>query len=310
MSLIFLLGTLLSFQAGANGTAAEETPILDRVGQPVSFDALVEELARRDVVFLGEDHDNPTGHRLQLKILEALHRRRPDIILSLEMFERDTQGVLDDYLRGRIDEKEFLKHSRPWSTYKTFYRPLVEFAKTNTLDVVAANVPRRIAADASKGKTLIQADRLFVPRETTSPKDAYYERFFEIMSGHGGTLEDGAMERFYRSQCLKDDAMAEAITDGLAQKPHRRPLVVHLCGKFHSDYGQGTALRVLTRRPLLQVGIVTMEPTADVLKFDPKEHLGRAHFLLVVPEVKKKTPSKESSEKTVPTTEKKPAKKS
>lgn len=296
MSLIFLLGTLLG-----SDSAAEETPILDQSGKPVSLAALAEELARRDVVFLGEDHDNPTGHRLQLKIVEALHRHRPDLVLSLEMFERDTQHILDDYLMGRIDEKEFLAHSRPWSSYKTFYRPLVEFAKANKLNVIASNVPRRIAADQAKGTKLSHADRLFVPRETSSPKDAYYERFLEVMSGHGGTQDDGAMERFYRSQCLKDDAMAEAITDCLTHKPHRRPLVVHLCGKFHSDYGQGTALRVLTRKPLLQIGVVTMEACEDIPKFDAKEHLGRAHFLLVVPEVKKKTKDKKSQTEKSPT---------
>ena len=42
-----------------------------------------------------------------------MHARRQDIVLSMEMFERDVQGVLDDYLRGRIDEESFLDLAFP-----------------------------------------------------------------------------------------------------------------------------------------------------------------------------------------------------
>ncbi|MEK6234352.1 MAG: ChaN family lipoprotein, partial [Planctomycetales bacterium] len=120
-------------------------------GDAVALDAMADDLARRDVVFLGEDHSNPVGHRLELESLTALHKRRPDVVLSMEMFERDAQGVLDDYLRDRVDEKTFLKHARPWRDYQKYYRPLIEFAKMNKLDVVAANVPTLISRRVAKG---------------------------------------------------------------------------------------------------------------------------------------------------------------
>lgn len=91
------------------------------------------------------------------------------------------------------------------------------------------------------------------------------------------------MSRYYRSQCLKDDAMAEAITDYLAVHPHRRPLVLHVCGRFHSDFGHGTVWRTLLRRPLLHVGVVSMEPAEKTAEFDLKEYVEQAHFLLIVP---------------------------
>ena len=61
----------------------------------------------------------------------------------MEMFERDAQIVLDEYLNDLITEKKFLDDSRPWENYKTDYRPLVEFARVNKLNVIAANAPRR-----------------------------------------------------------------------------------------------------------------------------------------------------------------------
>ena len=106
------------------------------------FESMLADLSYADVVFVGEQHDDPNTHRLELAVLDGLARRRGNIILSLEMFERDVQAVLDDYLADRMTEEAFLKASRPWPRYQTDYRPLVEFAKRRGWSVVAANVPR------------------------------------------------------------------------------------------------------------------------------------------------------------------------
>lgn len=264
-----------------------------RADETLSVEQLAQRLASADVVFLGEDHDNTVGHQLQLQILTALHQQRPDLVLSLEMFERDTQGLLDDYLRGRIAESKLLEQGRPWHNYQQHYRPLVEYARSQKLDVIAACVPRDAARSVSQGKTPEPKWQPFLPRSTSAPEDAYFQRFAEVMREHAGTDEDGALERYYESQCLKDDAMGEAISDYRAAHHHRQPLVVHVCGKFHSDYGQGTAWRYLQRQPLTRIAVVTMEPAEDVAKFDVAPHRDRGHFLLAVPvEPKKKATQK------------------
>ena len=103
------------------------------------------------------------------------------------------------------------------------------------------------------------------------------------MKGHAGTVEAEEMDRYYRSQCLKDDTMAESIADYLAQHHHRQPLVVHLCGKFHSDFGQGTAWRLLSRKPLLSLSVVSMEVGDKPAEFDWKPFAQQGHYLVVVP---------------------------
>lgn len=258
--------------APAGGSPAEAKTFDLRRQLPVSESAMLDELARHDVVFLGEDHDNGVGHRRQLEIFEGLLRQREDVVLSLEMLERDAQGALNDYLAGRIDEAEFLKHARAWPNYQQHYRPLVELARRHKLNVIAANVPRAVAKQVSTGESAGKPSvesPLWMARQTSAPRDGYWDRFQAVMGDHAGTAGPGAMQRYYASQCLKDDTMAESITDFLDRHPHRRPLVVHLCGKFHSDYGQGTVARVLSRRPLLSVGVVTMEAAAEPAEFQP-----------------------------------------
>src|SRR5690606_17191827 len=140
------------------------------------------DLATADVVFVGEQHDDPNTHRLEVAILEGLKQRKVAPVVSLEMFERDVQSVLDAYLSGSASEEEVLKTARPWPRYKTDYRGLVELAKANGWPVIAANVPRRIAAAVAKAGSdavgqLPADDRALVAKELECAEDAYFERF-------------------------------------------------------------------------------------------------------------------------------------
>ncbi len=118
------------------------------------FEALAAEASRSDIVFLGEQHDDAGTHRMELALMQAIARRRGNVVLTLEMFERDVQPILDQYLAGTISEETFLKNARPWPAYVTDYRPLIEFAKAHGWKVVAGNVPRPMvgmAGVAGKG---------------------------------------------------------------------------------------------------------------------------------------------------------------
>src|SRR5690606_1586260 len=105
------------------------------------LEGMAAELARADVVFFGEFHDDPGTHAMQRALLEALARRRP-VILSLEMFERDVQPLVDGYLSGVITEDSLLAAARPWRNFLEHYRPAVEWARFHSWPVIAANVPR------------------------------------------------------------------------------------------------------------------------------------------------------------------------
>jgi uncharacterized iron-regulated protein len=281
---MLLFTSLVFLSVAPPQTAAQETKppayrlVHSRTGQEMTLVQLADELAARDVVFFGELHDNVAGHQVYAELAKLLADRRSDMVISMEMFERDVQGVVNDYLRGKIDEAAFLKHSRPWPNYARDYKPLIELARSRKLDVIAGNLPRPVA---SKVASKEGSTSPFLPRSTTAPMDRYWELFAEAMKGHPGA--EGAAERMYRAQCAKDDAMAEGIADYLAANPHRQPLVIHCNGNFHSDYGLGTATRLTTRVPLAQTAIISMVAVPDVAKADLTKDRKKAHYLLVVP---------------------------
>ena len=112
-------------------------------GSKATIDELLNAASDCDVVLLGETHDDPIAHSLEAFLLISLAARREKVTLSLEMFERDVQTVLDEYLKGLVRERDLLQDCRPWANYHEDYRPLVEFAKECGMPVIAANAPRR-----------------------------------------------------------------------------------------------------------------------------------------------------------------------
>src|SRR5437870_1519895 len=76
--------------------------------QFIDFETLLARVSKADLVFVGEQHDDPATHRMELALLEGIARRRDSVVLALEMFERDVQPRLDAYLSGASSEAEFL----------------------------------------------------------------------------------------------------------------------------------------------------------------------------------------------------------
>lgn len=265
--LSLLLGLAVAMAAPA-ARALEAPPgllAIQAADRPLTWEAAVAELAAFDVVFLGELHDDAATHRLEAMLLEAMVRASDKpLALSLEMFERDVQGVLDDYLQGRIPEAEFLAKSRPWPNYARDYRPLVEFAKTHGLPVIAANVPRRLASRVAKEglqalDALPPAERLLAARTVDVPEGRLLERFRASMAAHPGLTEDALMGMF-QAQCLKDATMAESIARALEAGSRR---VLHVNGAFHSDEGLGVPAQLLARWPRVRLRVTTALPVDD-----------------------------------------------
>lgn len=289
----FVLPAATSANAQVSAAATPIRPVAS-VGYPahrvydtkskkiVDFETMVARLAKADMVFLGEQHDDPRTHQLQAAVLEGVARRRTGpIVLALEMFERDVQSPLDAYLAGKTSETEFLAASRPWPNYATDYRPMVEFAKASGWPVVAGNVPRRLASVVARRglaalDSLPATDRAFVAKTLDCPRDDYWTRFKATMgdmAGHGMTLSPEQVEatvwRTYEAQCVKDETMGEAVAEShLANQA----MVIHANGAFHSDYRYGTADRAQRRAPKAKSMVVSFVPVTDLDTVDGKPH--------------------------------------
>jgi uncharacterized iron-regulated protein len=175
--------------------AGTDYRVYDRQGNESSLLAIVGSSIGDDVLLVGEEHDDMIGHAFETLLyaaaLEEIGGRSASgrtVILSLEMFERDVQYVLDEYLTGLISEDHFLKSSRPWDDYDVRYRDLVEAAKEHGTPVVAANAPRRyVSRVTSEGPESLsdlseQARAFLPPLPYPGPSAVYRDQWETIMA--------------------------------------------------------------------------------------------------------------------------------
>lgn len=166
-------------------------------GRPASLDDIAAAMKDAEAVLVGEIHTDPVGHWIEAELLrralQAFHVGQPSgalrpVALSLEMFERDVQDVLDEYLADLITEKQFKAGARPWEYYDSDYRPMVEAAKAAHVPVIAANAPRRYVNRVTRlGRDALLAlpDRarsFLAPLPYPQPTDAYRAEWNALMS--------------------------------------------------------------------------------------------------------------------------------
>jgi len=304
---ILLFVGLAAQLAAAQGAPAAHYRAFDSKGQPVTLQAIIDSLEGADVLFVGETHDNAVAHMLEAELLRGANdkygsssSKRRDVALSLEMFERDVQTVVDEYLSGLISERHFLLSSRPWKNYETDYRPLVEYARERHLPVIAANAPARyVSRVSSQGPASLDALSKDVIKSWLPPlpfptaSEAYAAKFNRFMSGGAPAAPaptpaqpaaaaqanpHGSMH-LLEAQTLRDASMAYRIAEFL--KRGRDPLVVQVNGTFHSEERMGVPEQLARYRPKVRAVIVTIVPDEDFPAFDASR-LGRLGDFVII----------------------------
>ncbi|NLW82595.1 MAG: ChaN family lipoprotein [Desulfovibrionales bacterium] len=231
--------------------------VMNNRGFMFDLEPFFSQITDYDITFVGESHDHRECQEAELEVLKGLWDKDPGIVLALEMFERDVQPVLDDYLAGVISEKTFLDSSRPWPGYSEQYRPLVEFARTRSIPVVAANIPRRAASAVAKAGEIsaevLAEDSVFLPPVIHVDSEEYYERFKDIVGGMhpAGPMMNKSVDGLFKAQVLKDAVMAASLEPYLGRR------ILFCCGRFHSDHHLGIPYQLHKNHPELKIAVMT-----------------------------------------------------
>ncbi|MAT80122.1 MAG: hypothetical protein CMJ29_01640 [Phycisphaerae bacterium] len=241
----------------------------------INWNDFIERASMADIIVLGEEHDDATGHAVQLAVVEDVMTRRGGGTLALEMLERDEQLLIDDLVEGIIDHETFMKEtaSASWAgkgSWSVWYQPVIEAAISNDGRIIAANAPRRYVRlartrnwDALEQLPPERSRFVSIPNEPI--EGVYRERFFEIMQpadqGHsededGKELDLSHIEPFYRAQQIWDATMADSVADAI--ETHGSPVIL-LVGRFHSDHDGGTVQEIRRLLPDHEILVVSLE---------------------------------------------------
>ncbi len=213
-----------------------------------------------DILIFGEEHDDTVGHKIRLDWFKKISASN-EVVLSMEMLERDQQKTLDEYLNGQIGEKAFLNSLKLWPNHLRDYHPFLQYAKERKIPVIASNVPRKYVnlVSSSGLETLFPLRSVFLPPKYLIRKfsqEGYETKIKNTLQGHPGANSDDAMlRRFIDAQYLWDTGMADAIANAFLTRGKK---VVHINGRFHSDDGFGVTHRL--RELGFQVLTVSMFP--------------------------------------------------
>jgi uncharacterized iron-regulated protein len=272
--------------------------IYSKEGKQSKIDHIVEEAILADVIFIGETHNNPIANELEKILLKAIHQKTIDpankpnkknVVLSLEFFETDVQTIVDEYMQGLITEEHFIVSSRAWHNYRKAYHPLIEYAKDNSIPVVAANAPRRYVNMVSRlGRQSLNdlsdsAKSWLPPLPYGEASEIYIRKINELNNNldtkikkpdknHGkntnlppekakkimAAMKKTSHEIIHNAQSLWDASMAWSISKTLQHKPDS--LVISINGNFHSEGGLGIPEHLSAYSPGLKTVIITIKP--------------------------------------------------
>ncbi len=208
----------------------------------------MEQMDDARVILVGETHTRYDHHLVQLEILRHLYQRSPDLALGVEWFQQPFQPHLDDYIAGRISEKEMLHLTEYFSRWRYNYRhyqPIMQFARENRIPVIALNASRELVKALADTEFDDLPDDLKAQLPSSydwSDKD-YEKRIREVFELH--PEYNGEFENFLRSQLTWDESMAERAVQYLIDNPDARMLV--LAGSGHVSHGSGIPNRIRRR---------------------------------------------------------------
>jgi uncharacterized iron-regulated protein len=249
-------------------------------GKKTNFQSIEKQALLSDFVFFGEYHDNPISHWLQLELTQSMHSKfKANLMLGFEMFEQDQQAILDAYVKGKMDEKNFKDSCRLWPNYSTDYKPLVDFAKENKLKCIASNVQRKYASLLfKKGRQALDTLSPLIKSQMADiqfPIDTTLSQYRAVreMGGHAMGLN------MVEAQAFKDASMAKFIL--VNSKPDSK--MIHFNGAFHSDFYQGILWYLKKEKPAAKILTITTVTQTQLNTLD-KEHLKKADFIICVPE--------------------------
>lgn len=274
-----------------DGRTGTEIPDRDSAFQKVEqFVASAGASGKKAVVFVGENHEDPSAHETELDLARRLLTGGPGSALSMEFYERDIQPVLDEYLNGSIDYDSFLKDARPPSNHSD-YKPLMDHCKNHNVPIVAANCARRYSRVVGrKGREslehLAQTNPEFYgmalpPLPYAKASEKYCQKFKQIMGIVASGKDEERVMKMLDSQTLWDASMANSIAKSWNKGAD---LTLQICGYFHCQYSLGIGEHLghyydLQKYDSYTVVVYPEDPNDQ--DFKPEEHKDIADLLVL-----------------------------
>ncbi len=245
--------------------------------RPLAPDELASRLQAARVVLVGETHDHPGHHAIQLQVLEIMAQAPGHLVVGVEWLDSTAQPACDGLSSGRLTVEEFAKAvdwRDKWGYPLEMYAPILEFARARRLPLVALNAPMEVVRQvARQGLASLGARERGQLAPALDLDDQAYRQMIGAQFQAHGVADGPAADNFFAAQVARDETMAHRLAQALHPWPDggRRGLV--LAGAGHLSHGLGLPARLDRRLPglkLLTVLPVPPQALGDLGEMGPR----------------------------------------
>ena len=206
----------------------------------ISFEELLIDLERSRVIYVGEKHTSQEDHKIQLKIIQALYQKFPNLVIGMEMFDHSYQDVLDQWSAGELSRKDLIQKAHWYANWRydfSLYQDILDFIKEKRLRLIGLNIPNYIPPRIREGgiDSLRDDEKKHLPLQLDTTNTDHRDFVQSVFENHQHHFRgEVAFENFYAAQVVWEDAMAETIAENL-----NNYVMVVLAGNGHIQFKYG-----------------------------------------------------------------------
>jgi uncharacterized iron-regulated protein len=195
-----------------------------KLDQFIGVEELLGKIESARYLLLGEKHDNPDHHLLQLTLLEYFLQQQRVSNVAFEMLNSDQAPLLQQLQTQQIANLDELKSALEWDDEGwdwPFYGPMLYLVQQAGIPIAAANISddtmMRVYAEPASAEISAVLDQAAM---TQLDKD--------IDESHCGLLPQSQFPAMVRVQQTRDNSLAQSLPPAAADR-----LSILIAGNYH-----------------------------------------------------------------------------
>jgi uncharacterized iron-regulated protein len=222
-------------------------------GDVITAAELAKRLAGVRLLLLGENHTSMEFHRVQARVIEALHEAGREVLIGLEMYPYTEQRYLDMWHERLLTEDGFVRLSRwyeNWGYHWNYYRDIFLLARDEAIPLFAVNTPREVVnAVRRKGfENLTEEEAAHIPKDIDVDSEEHMTFFRAVFADETGPVHGQMSEEAWKgmlaAQATWDATMGYNAVKALERHGGKDAIMVVLVGSGHVAYGVGIERQV------------------------------------------------------------------
>ena len=193
----------------------------------LTLDAVLDKIAEKQVIFIGEIHGTPGIHLLQSEVMKRLEQSGKEVVVALEAFPFTRQEILNKWIEGSLSKYDFQRaYEAVWSIPFRYYERIFDYAREQQIPLLAINAEDMMIRDVSrKGPVAVSEDFLGKVGYTDCQTDVEYSALVNK------TPHASEFPFFCDAERLRDSVMAATVAQAIKG---RNKTVIVLAGVAHA----------------------------------------------------------------------------